>query len=96
MEQSPSLGQLNLLFFFFWKPKVHYRVHNSLLLVPTLSQMTQQLPNLLFLRSILILTSQLHLGLPSGLFHSLFPAKIAYAFLISPIRATCLRPSHSP
>jgi len=40
-------------------------------------------------RSILILSFHLRLGLPSGLFHSGFASKILYAFLISPIRATC-------
>ena len=40
------------------------------------------------LRSILILSTHLHLGLPSGLFPSYFPTNILYAFLVSPIRAT--------
>jgi hypothetical protein len=43
------------------------------------------------LRSILILSNHLRLGLPSRLFPSGFPTNILYAFLISPppIRATC-------
>jgi hypothetical protein len=41
------------------------------------------------LRSILILSTHLRLGLPSGLFHSGFPTNILYAFRFSPIRATC-------
>jgi len=41
------------------------------------------------LRSILILSSHIRLGLPSGLFHSRFATKILYAFLISAMRATC-------
>jgi hypothetical protein len=44
---------------------------------------------ILSLRSILILSSHLRLGLPSGPFPSAFPANILYAFLVSPIRATC-------
>jgi len=40
-------------------------------------------------RSILLLSSHLCLGLPSGLFHSGFPNKNLYAPLLSPIRATC-------
>jgi hypothetical protein len=42
------------------------------------------------LKSVLILSSRLRLGLPSSLFPSCFPAKIIYAFLFSPIYATCL------
>jgi len=42
-------------------------------------------------RSILILFTHLHLGLPSGLFPSGFPTKTLYT-LSSPIRATC--PAH--
>jgi hypothetical protein len=45
-------------------------------------------PFLISLRAILILSTHLRLGLPSGLFPSGFPTNILYVFLLSPIRAT--------
>jgi hypothetical protein len=44
------------------------------------------------LRSIVIQSSHLHLGLPSGLFPSGFYTETPYTFLSSPIRAIC--PAH--
>ena len=40
----------------------------------------------------IILSSHLRLGLPSGLFPSCFPTKTLYEPILSPIRATC--PAH--
>jgi hypothetical protein len=47
------------------------------------------------LRSILILSTQLRLGLPSGLFPSGFPTNILYAFLFAPSVLRALSSSSS-
>jgi hypothetical protein len=44
------------------------------------------------LKSILIFSTHLRLGLPNGHFPTGFPTNIVYAYLLSPIRATC--PAH--
>jgi hypothetical protein len=66
-----------------WNPKVHFRVHNSALLVPILSHMNSIHILMLYLRSILILSSPQSLGLSSS-----FPSRILYTSLsLSPPHA---------
>ena len=66
----------------FWSWKVRYHICNCLLSVPILSHIDPvHVPTSHFWRSILILSSHLCLGLPSGLFHSGFPTKTLYTSL---------------
>ena len=94
MEQSPSWeanrSSVSLeISRLLWNPKVHYRIHKFPPPVTILSQLDPvHTPHTTFWRSILILSSHLRLGLPSGLFPSGFPTKTLYTPLISPIRAT--------
>jgi hypothetical protein len=53
-------------------------------------------PHPISLRSILILSTDLSLGFPSGLFRSGFPIKILYTFLFSPHSCYMTLPSHPP
>jgi hypothetical protein len=73
-----------------WNPKVHYRVHKSSPLVPILSQIDpiHTIPSYLSKNHFNMVT-HLRLGLPSGLFPSVFPTNILYVFLFSQICVTC-------
>ena len=98
MEQSPSweanrCSDAQEILRILWNPKVRYRIHNSPPLVPMLRQIDPvRAPHPTSVRSILILSSILCLGLPSTLLPSGFPTKTLYAPLLSPTRATC--PAH--
>jgi hypothetical protein len=59
---------------------------------PEPDQSSPYLSHPVSLRSVLTLSTDLRLGLPSGLFPYGFPTNILYAFLFSPIRAKC--PAH--
>jgi hypothetical protein len=65
-------------------PKVHCLFHKNLPLVPILSQINPVHTTPSYLRSILILSTHLRLGLPSSLFPSGFPTNILYVFLFPP------------
>ena len=76
-----------------WNPRIHYLIHKFLPAVPILSQLDSvHTPQPTSWRSILILSSHLSLGLPSGLFHSGFPTKTLHTPLPSPIGA--IWPAH--
>ena len=77
-----------------WNLKVHYRFHRCLQPVPILSQLDSvHTPTSHFWRSIIILSSHLHLGLLSGLFPLWFPHQNPVR--ISPILHMCCMPHTS-
>jgi hypothetical protein len=72
-----------------WNPKIHYRVYKRPQLVPIPSHISPLCTIPSYLRSILIVSSHLYLGLASGLFPSGVNTKILFAFLFFLMHATC-------
>jgi hypothetical protein len=92
MEQRPSweansFSASQEVSYILWNPEVHHRIHKSPPPVPILSHLNPVHAHPTSWRSILILSSHLHVGLPSGRLPSGLPAKILYAPVFSPIRA---------
>ena len=76
-----------------WNPKLITAFKSALHLSLSWASWIQSMPTYpTSWRSMLILSSHLSLGLPSGLFPSGFPTKTLYKPLLSPIRSTC--PTH--
>jgi hypothetical protein len=69
-----------------WKPKVHYRVHQSLPLVPILSHINPGYTTLSYLAKIHF--NIIHPPTSCGLLPSGFSTSIQYSFLFSPVCAT--------
>ena len=70
-------------------PKVRYRIHKCPPPVPILNQLDPIHISISHLLKIHLTSSNLRLGLPSGLFPSDFPTKTLYTPLLSPVHATC-------
>ena len=91
MEHSPSwkanqFATIQQIPQILWNLKAHYRIHKCPPPVPILSQLDPvHTPRPTSWRSILILSSHLRLGLPSGLLSSGFHTKTLYTPLPSPI-----------
>jgi hypothetical protein len=100
MEQSPSweakrFATSQEIPRMLWNPKVHCRIHKCPQPDSILNNPIQSIPpHLTSWRYILILSSHLHLGLPSGLFPSCFPTKTLYT-TPPPHPSYMPRPSHS-
>jgi hypothetical protein len=86
--EAASLAATHTLPNILWNPMVNYRFYKSPPLVPILSEIDPVHTTPTSLRSSLVMSDHIRLGLPSGLFPSGSPNSILYAFLFSPLRVT--------
>ena len=101
MEQSPSweanrFSAKQEIPHISWNPKVHYRIHKCPPPIPILSQLDPvYTPHPTSWRSILIFSSTLRLGLPSGLYPQVPPPPNPVCISPLPHTSYMPRPSHS-
>ena len=93
-EKLTSFQPVKKFLSILWNPKVHYRSNKCPPPLLILSQLDPVYPHPTSWLSILILSSPLFLGLPSGLLHSGFPTKTIFTPLL-PHTCYMPRPSHS-
>jgi hypothetical protein len=80
-----------------WNTKFHYLFHNRLLLVPILSQITPVYTIRLYIFCfILILLSDLNVGLTSGLFFAKFPHQNTVCICLLSVSCHMPRPLYRP
>jgi hypothetical protein len=94
LEKPPAVQLLQELPNILWNPEVHYRIHKSPSSTGSYPEPDRSIPPYFSLRSILILSTHLRLGLPRGRFPSGFP--ISYMHFSSPHLCYMSCPSHPP
>jgi hypothetical protein len=99
MEEGPSWEANNrsssqvILPSPFMEPEFYYYVHKTPPFIRILTEMNPpHISNIISLRSILILSYDLCLGLPSNFLPSGLSSNIFHAHLVTPMRSTCPAP----